>query len=160
MHKIFNNSIPYLKIAYLNNNEKQNIINANPFKERYNSNNDLLIHIRLGDVEHLNPGGNYYLNAISNIKFDNLYITSDTKEHSIIQEIIEKYPNTTIIDYDEIKTIQFASTCKNIILSNGTFSAIIGYLAFYSTIYYPEMEPDKRWHGDIFSINGWIKITV
>jgi len=28
---------------------------------------------------------------------------------------------------------------------------------FFSDIHYPEFEPGKIWHGDIFSINGWIK---
>ena len=53
---------------------KSNIIEKNPFKERYNTNNDLFIHIRLTDVEQYNPGLNYYLNAIKSINFDNLYI--------------------------------------------------------------------------------------
>ena len=65
-----------------------------------------------------------------------------------------------IIDYNEQLTIQFATTCKNIILSHGSFSAIIGYLSFYSTIYYPEYEINKIWFGDMFSIDGWIKCSV
>jgi hypothetical protein len=138
---------------------KTNIINKNPFKENYQVNNDLYIHIRLGDVEHLTPGIDYYMKAISLIQFDNLYISSDSVEHSIVKQIIEKYPNLKIIDYDEKKTIQFASTCKNIILSHGSFSAVIGYLAFFSTIYYPEYEEAKIWYGDMFSIPGWNKIV-
>ena len=71
---------------------------------------------------------------------------------------MEKYPKAIIIDYDEIKTIQFASTCKNIILSHGSFSAVIGYLSFFSNVNYPEYEKDKMWYGDMFSINKWNKI--
>ena len=138
-------------------NIKSNIINSNPFRNLYNLNNYLYIHIRLGDVERLNPGINYYLNTIKNINFDNLYISSDDINHNIIKEIIKQYPNTKIIDYDEIRTIQFASTCKNIILSHGSFSAIIGYLSFFSNVYYPEY--GIIWHGDMFSINGWTKIS-
>ena len=37
---------------------------------------------------------------------------------------------------NEIETIQFASTCKNVVLSHGTYSGIIGYLSFYSNVYY------------------------
>ena len=136
---------------------KSNIINKNPFNSRYNANNDLYIHIRLDDAAKWNPGVNYYNNTISSINFDNLYISSDEINHSIIQEIIKKYPSCKIIDYDEINTIQFASTCKNIILSHGSFSAIIGYLSFFSNVNYPEYEKDKMWYGDMFSINGWIK---
>lgn len=134
---------------------KSNIIEKNPFKENYNANNDLFVHIRLGDIASYNPGLNYYLKAISRINFDKLYISTDQKEHVIIQKIIDKYPEATIVNYDEIRTFQFGSTCKNIILSHGSFSAIIGYLSFFSDISYPEYDALKMWFGDIFSINGW-----
>jgi len=146
-----------LVYKYLQNN-KQCIIEKNPFESRYNNNNDIFIHIRLTDCEKYNPGINYYLKAISNINFTNLYISTDDANHSIIQYIIEKYPNTIMIDYCEIKTFQFGSTCKYIILSHGSFSALIGYLAFFSTVCYPEYDKDKIWYGDMFSIDGWNKI--
>jgi len=143
---------------YLHKDEiKSNIINKNQFNNRYNTNNDLFIHIRLTDIAHYNPGVNYYIKTIKTINFDNLYISSDDPMHAIIQEIIKQYPTSIIIKYDEIKTIQFASTCKHIILSHGSFSAVIGYLSFYSTIHYPEYESNKIWYGDMFSIDGWIK---
>lgn len=151
--------------TYLHSDKiKQNIINKNPFTQRYNSNNDIFIHIRLTDVAKWNPGINYYLKAISSIKIDNssdnIYISTDDKNHSIIKKIIAKYPKSIIINYDEIKTFQFGSTCKNIILSHGSFSAIIGYLGFFSNVYYQEYEKNKIWYGDIFSINGWNKLVV
>lgn len=53
---------------------KSNIIQKNKFKERYNNNNDLFIHIRLDDMENNNPGLDYYLRAIKEIKnYDNIY---------------------------------------------------------------------------------------
>jgi hypothetical protein len=137
-----------------------NIISMNPFRERYNNNDDLFIHIRLTDVRHLNPGLNYYLNQIRNIKFNNLFIATDQINHPIISQIIRNYPKTKIVNADEIRTFQFGSTCKNIVLSHGTFSSNIGYLAFFSTIYYPEIDEAKNWHGDLFSIDGWIKCNV
>ena len=97
---------------------KSNIIEKNQFKERYNKNNDLFIHVRLGDVKDNNPGIDYYVNTIKNIKFDNMYISTDEKNHSIIKQL-QLYPNVTLVEYDEINTFQFASTCKNIILSHG-----------------------------------------
>lgn len=146
---------------YLHKDEiKSNIINKNEFNNRYNANNDLFIHIRLTDIAHYNPGVNYYIKTIKTINFDNLYISSDDPTHTIIQEIIKQYPTSIIIKYDEIKTIQFASTCKHIILSHGSFSAVIGYLSFYSTIHYPEYEPTKIWYGDMFSIGGWVKHSI
>lgn len=40
---------------------KSNIIEKNPFNDRYNTNNDLFVHIRLSDAAHNNPGANYYI---------------------------------------------------------------------------------------------------
>jgi hypothetical protein len=139
---------------------KSNIISNNPFKERYNKNNDLFIHVRLDDTAQFNPGIKYYTNAIKNIFFDNLYISTDDKHNSIIIELLQLYPSSQLINYDEITTFQFASTCKHIVLSHGSFSAIIGYLSFFSNIYYPEYEPDKMWYGDTFSIDSWNKINI
>jgi hypothetical protein len=138
---------------------KSKIIENNPFKERYNTNNDLYIHIRLGDVAKHNPGINYYLNSIKTINFDKLYISTDEKTHNIIKTLIAKYPTANLIEYDEITTFQYASTCKHIILSHGSFSAVIGYLSYFSNIYYPEYEADKIWYGDMFSIKEWNKIS-
>jgi len=144
---------------YLNSDKiKNNIIDKNPFNNRYNNNNDLFIHIRLGDVERYNPGLEYYLKVINMISYNDLYISTDTKEHYIIKELINKYPQIKIIEYEPVKTIQFASTCKYLILSHGSFSAIIGYLSFYSDIYYSEYQQNKIWYGDIFSIDKWNKI--
>lgn len=139
---------------------KSTIIQKNPFKERYNTNRDVFIHIRLGDVARHNPGIHYYLNTLKLITFDKLFISTDQSNHDIIKTIMLQYPNTILTTYDEIKTFQFASTCKNIILSHGSFSAIIGYLSYFSTIYYPEYKADKMWHGDMFSIENWIKCSV
>jgi hypothetical protein len=139
---------------------KSNIILNNPFKERYNENSDLFIHIRLDDTAHLNPGISYYINAIKNINFDNLYISTDEKNNIMIIELLQLYPSTKLIEFDEIYTFQFASTCKHVILSHGSFSATIGYLSFFSNVYYPEYELNKIWYGDMFSINNWIKLPV
>lgn len=139
---------------------RSKIIENNPFKDRYHQNNDLFVHIRLTDVAHLNPGITYYINAIKNIAFDDLYISTDDKNNSMIYEIIQLYPSAKLIECNEITTFQFGSTCKHIVLSHGSFSATIGYLSFFSNVYYPEYESGKIWYGDMFSINHWIKLYV
>ena len=139
---------------------KSNIIGNNPFKERYTKNNDLFINIRLTDAAHFNPGITYYINAIKNIIFDNLYISTDDTNNNMVKELLKLYPSSQLINFDEITTFQFASTCKHIILSHGSFSAVIGYLSFFSNIYYPEYELNKIWYGDMFSIDNWIKLSV
>jgi hypothetical protein len=137
-----------------------NIISKNPFNKRYNANNDLFIHIRLTDVANENPGIAYYAKTIKTIQYEKLYISTDDKTHAIVLNLFKLHPGATLVDADEIITFQFASTCKHVILSHGSFSAIIGYLSFFSNVYYPECEPNKMWHGDIFSIDDWTKVVM
>ena len=132
-----------------------NIIQANPFRERYQTNNDLCVHIRLTDVAKYNPGVDYYLNTIRKLQFDTLYICTDEPDHTIIQQIQKEYPELKMVTYDEVETIQFASTCKYIIISHGSYSAVIGYLSFFSSVYYPDVEKGKVWCPNIFSIKEW-----
>jgi hypothetical protein len=153
--------ITNLLYNYLNTEKvRSNIITNNKFKEKYDKNNDLFVHVRLDDAAKYNPGITYYINAIKNINYDNLYISTDDKNNNMISELLKKYPNAKLINFDEINTFQFASTCKHIILSHGSFSAIIGYLSFFSNIYYPEYELNKMWYGDMFSINNWNKLNI
>jgi hypothetical protein len=140
---------------------KDDIINKNPYKERYNKNNDIFLHIRLSDAAHHNPGINYYdkcLNIIINeYKYDNIYIGSDDFNNILIKDLKKKYPKIIFINKDPINTIQFGSTCKYIILSHGSFSAIIGYLGFFSNIYYPNYIP--KWCPiDLFLEKGFIAV--
>lgn len=133
----------------------ENILNTNYFKDRYNNNNDVFVHIRIGDMPSYTPSFSYYDECLSNINFDNGYISSDTIEDNLCKKLIDKY-NLKIIDKDEVETIMFGSTCKNIVLSNGTFSWVIGFLGFYSNIFFPKIK--KKWHGDIFVFEEWNEI--
>lgn len=147
---------------YLYNN-KESIMLANNYNNRYNNNNDLFLHVRVDDAEKWNPGTEYYLEAIQKINIDitnsNIYLASDNINSNIVKSIINKYNNIIIIDYDEINTIMFGSTCKHIILSHGSFSAIIGYLSFFSNIYYPKYSrANVMWFGDVSNIRNWIEV--
>ena len=134
-------------------------MNKNKFRDKYSKNNDLFIHVRLGDVLNLTDNDQtlqYYEQTICKIKYDKGYITSDSIDHSICTHLITKY-NLTVINNNEIETIMFGSVCKHIILSGGTFSWMIGVLAFYAeTIYYPIIDEKLKWYGDIFTHPKWI----
>ena len=58
------------------NNKKKNIIDKNPYKERYENNNDVFLHIRLTDAKQFTVGIEYYLNCITLLDYDNKYIGS------------------------------------------------------------------------------------
>jgi len=129
----------------------------NKYNERYQANNDVYIHVRLGDCETRSPGFNYFNQVLEKIQFTNGYISSDSLEHPICNQLIQKYDLKPLI-MNEIDTIMFASTCENIILSNGTFSWMIGVLGYHSTIYYPDPNLRESWHGDIFVFDDWNKV--
>jgi hypothetical protein len=131
------------------------IVSANPYKDLYNQNDDMFVHIRLTDTEQHNPGIHYYLNTISAIRHERLYIASDDQCHSFIRTICSTYPDAIVVNKDSVQTILFGSTCRHIVLSHGSYSAVIGYLGFYSAVHYPVYESGKMWYGDMFSIPNW-----
>ena len=132
------------------------IVNANPFRERYACNNDIGIHIRLGDIainDNKDVPAKYYIDTINKIStsdYNNIFISTDSIDHPTIHEIRKAIPKVIFINENEERTIQFLSTCKYVILSHGSFSSIIGTLSFYSReIFYPYHHlPEKdRWYG-------------
>jgi hypothetical protein len=157
-----NNEICYCQTRYVSNliynymrieEIKNNIINLNQFKGRYNNNNDCFIHVRLTDAEQYNPGFSYYDNILSQLSYNNIYLATDDNNHNIILQLLEKYPKINILNYEIVDLIKFASTNKYIILSHGSFSAMIGYFSLFSNVYYaPYNHP---WCGDLFSIPEW-----
>ena len=154
--------------SYLNSDKiMKDMMYNNKYKSRYNNNNDCFIHIRLGDVSKYNPGFEYYDQILSKLKFDNLYIASDSPEHDIIVKLKNKYNNFKFYNGSLEDIILFGSTNKYVILSYGTFSGIIGYLSYYSNVYslkYCEeycWDWNKKDECDIFSdksnkIGKWI----
>lgn len=150
-----------IKIYFENNDIRNKILHANKYKNRYKNNNDIFIHLRLGDVRHITEKYiEYYDNLLSTIKYEVGYVSSDNINDNICKHLIKKH-NLKIINLDEIETIMFGSTCNNIILSGGTFSWMIGFFAFFSqNIYYPKI--NNSWYGvNIFSFDDkWKCIEI
>jgi hypothetical protein len=140
------------------------IMAANPYRQLYKNNDFTFVHVRLTDAKRFSPGSKYFLKAIAATKFTTLYIASDDFEDEIIKEITAVYPNAVLFSATPTQTLQFGSTCRNVILSGGSFSAMIGLLAFFSMVQYPENahiknDPDLgEWCGDMFSGHGWTKV--
>jgi hypothetical protein len=140
-------------------NKMENIIDKNPYKKRYKNNNDIFLHIRLTDVKKWNVGIEYYIHCINLLNYDNIYIGSDNFNDELIQKIKTLYPKVIFIEKNPVETIQFGSTCKSIILSHGSFSAVIGYLGFFSNVYY--MDKNSGWCPlSIFKNKGFIAIDL
>ena len=129
---------------------------ANKFNNRYKNNNDVFIHVRLGDVSEHNPGFEYYNKVLSQLNFENGYIASDSLEHDTCKKLITKY-NLKVIDYNEVETIMFGSTCKYIVLSGGSFSYIIGLFGFFSKVFYTK--GGNKWYPDeLYMIDDWLEV--
>jgi hypothetical protein len=141
--------------------QKQSIIDANPYKPRYGQNNDIFVHIRLGDARRYSPGYQYYQSSIQYIiqryGSNKIYVASDVLNDPMIRELRRAFGGVQLlVALNEIETIQFGSTCRHLVLSHGSYSAVIGYLAFNAeTVVYSSFDGLERWHGDIFSIPGW-----
>jgi hypothetical protein len=141
--------------------QKHSIMSKNPYKERYGKNNDCFVHIRLTDAEQYNPGIEYYMNAIHRLKSpDKIFVSSDDLEHPMVVHIGNSYPDKVLfVNMDDVETLQFASSCRHLVLSHGSYSAMMGYLGFMTeTVFYSSFDGLDTWHGDMFSIPGWIMI--
>lgn len=155
----------YLKDYFYGNINQTTVMAKNPYYESYENNNDVYVHVRLGDITHLHSYDfNYYNKVLEQIyrnnKIQKGYISSDSVGHPTCQQLIQKY-NLIVFHGDEVNTIQFGSTCKHIVLSNGTFSWLIGFLSFgFSNVYYPDPTMKNIWHGDIFVFPEWNKVTL
>ena len=136
-------------------NYKQEILDHFKLIYENSNNNDVFIHVRLGDVPDKNPGLDYYINALNSINFNNAYISSDTTDHYIIKTLIEKY-NMILYNDTPINTINFAKNFNNVILSKGTFSWWIGFLSKSKNIIYPK--GCEGFCGDIFVYDDWIEM--
>uniref|UniRef100_A0A6C0JIA3 Glycosyltransferase n=1 Tax=viral metagenome TaxID=1070528 RepID=A0A6C0JIA3_9ZZZZ len=147
----------FLKEHFEKPENKTIFINANDCSHRYKNNTDVFVHVRLGDIishKKIHPF-EYYDNALSGLKFENGFISSDTLDHPICLQLIEKY-GLQRLQSNEEDTIAFGSTCKYLVLSSGTFSWMIGLFGYFSEIYYPKIY--NIWHGDIFVFPEWTEI--
>ena len=121
--------------------------------KRYNNNNDCFIHIRLGDVEHKNAGFDYYDSILRTLSVDNIYVATDSPDHVIVDKLkkmhniilLEETFDTESEESKLQKIIQFGSTAKHVVLSYGSFSAMIGYLSYDSFVYFHKGTPETCW---------------
>jgi hypothetical protein len=120
--------------------------------------NQVFVHVRLGDVENSNPGLEYYRKSLNGISFINGYISSDSPNHPIVQKLIDEYHLKLFNEEDPIKIINFAKDFENIILSKGTFSWWIAILSKSQNIIFPLN--DRAWYGDIFVFDDWKYIDI
>lgn len=135
--------------------------------ERFEINNNekitdkYIIHIRLGDCKSFNGhlDFEYYENSIiylSKLNINDGYIITDSPNDDIVKKLLDKYNIELYNSNNYINDFIFAMNFNNIILSQGTFSFLIGFLSRADNIICKK-NPDKLWHGDIFK-KSWIRV--
>ncbi len=127
----------------------------------FHVNDDVFMHIRLGDVMHFGytPKLYYYEKVLSGLEYTGkLYISSDSPEHEVCKTLVSKYG---AIQYkeDEVNTWLFGRTCRHVVMSLGSFSWVLGLFATKSLRYYPNPKDYNIWHGPIFEGTDWTMIT-
>ena len=80
---------------------KRTTFTNNKYKDRYNNNNDCYVCVRLGEVAKYNPGFGYYDYILSTLSVNNIYLSTDSRDHLIIKQITDKYPNIQITDIND-----------------------------------------------------------
>lgn len=126
-----------------------------PPNQNSNPNENVLIHVRVDDAVQFNPGYHYYDKVLATLKYNTGFITSDDIKNPICRKLITQY-NLEIINLSELDTILFATHCKYLILSHGTYSWLMGLLSPSATVFYAKIK--KIWHGDIFVYPEWQEI--
>jgi hypothetical protein len=136
---------------------KQEILDQFNLQYDQQHNDDLFVHVRLGDCIEKNrvPSIDYYIKAIEQTRFNKGYISSDTPSHEIVTYLLNKF-NLTLYKNEPAETINFAKDFGNLVLSNGTFSWWMAFLSKAKRVFYPCGGPN--WHGDIFVFDEWTPI--
>ena len=132
---------------------------ANPWRTRFGANNDTFVHVRLGDTLRLLSSQSMrsapeFVRAIgARGPRGRVFIASDSPSHSTVRELIALVPGAELIELSVVQTIQFGATCAHFVLSDGTFSWLIGALA--SPDASVRIVPHKeQWHGNI-AFDDW-----
>ena len=85
-----------------------------------------------------------------------IILSTDSPDHDIVKKLQEKYAIDMYFG-DETATIILGASCKQKILSQGTFSWWIGFINNDKTekTIYPDVNKHRMFCGDIFSSRGW-----
>jgi hypothetical protein len=145
----------YLRAHFASDAVKKSIMDHNTHRARYENNDDVFVHIRLGDVIGCCPCFEYFDRALQQLTFSTGYISSDTISHDICVRLMQKY-GLKPLAMDEVETIMFGSTCRNVVLSNGTFGWTIGVLSWFSTVFCPNLRLFPAHHPvEIYDFADW-----
>jgi hypothetical protein len=149
------------------------ILRANPWRSRVGINDDTFVHIRLGDkARDISRSSSDYITAVASVSQfrgkksgSAVFIASDSPTHVIVKTVAAFFEATVLDDLNRVETIQFGCTARNLVLSDGTFSWVIGVFATILANATNNPAPVIKWlpridvwHGDIFVFNEWERV--
>lgn len=109
---------------------------------------DIVVHIRLGDYYHIfkrTLSYDYYSDAIKIIREKHngrIFICTDDLNNNKYLKYFSKY-NPIFVNYNEVDSLRFIKLFNNIVLSMSTFSWWGGFLSDAKNIVYPILGVDK-----------------
>jgi hypothetical protein len=132
------------------------------FRIEYDENiniNDVFVHYRLGDIKnsYFCLPIEYYIEALGLLDYPSGYISSDSIDDEKCKILIRDYKlKPTILSAWD--TILFGKNFKNLILSEGSFSGIIGLFSDANMVICNNRE--LKWSGEISDgLDEYIKLS-
>jgi len=117
--------------------------------------NDLVIHIRSGDIFSPGPDGphpdyimpplSYYTNIINNNNHEHIYLIAEDNLNPCINKLLELYPNIQFNIQSLEKDIEMVLSAVNIVISYGTFiTQLLTVSDNIKKVYSPSYSENKK----------------
>ena len=140
------------------------IEDANPWRNRIGRNNDTCLHLRLGngprDVDDSQLSPSYFpsfSSAVGPNPAGRVFIATDNPSSPGVAKLVTDL-RAELLSFSVVQTVQFLSTCGHLVLSDGTFSWLIGALALNASSVHYVPRGKNKWHGDIFVFEDWVRL--
>jgi hypothetical protein len=158
-HYVFDGWFQMPDLALKYRNELKQVYNP-VYRER--DPDEMFVSVRLGDIigrPAVLPV-EYYIDAISRLKYSKGYISSDTMDHPLVTFLTDKFNLIQWDNKDPLVKLDFAKDFNQLVLSEGTYCWWMGALSNAKTVICNNRHANKKviWHGDIFVYPDWIKL--
>ena len=123
-------------------------------------NDEVFVAYRIGDLANTQAmlPLDYYVTALKSLNFSKGYITSDSINHPNILKLSKQFNLEPYSNNDPMCKINFAKNFRQLILSEGSFSFLMGFLSKAENIICSRRP--LYWHGDLFFNSNWVGLNI